>query len=201
MEFIFQIAILIMSVVVHEVAHGYAALSLGDSTARYEGRLTLNPVKHLDPLGSFIIPMISFLFGGVLLGWAKPVPYNPYNLRPGRFSEALVAVAGPLANFSLALFFGLLVRLGGGVLSPQFIQISLAIVLINSVLGVFNLVPIPPLDGSKILFALLPQKAYAWRSLYEQYGFFILLLFIFFFANLIYPLVSVLFKVFTGLAL
>lgn len=189
-----------MSVVVHEVSHGYAALALGDHTAKYEGRLTLNPVKHLDPFGSFFLPLLSYLFGGFLLGWAKPVPYNPYNLRPWRWSEATVAVAGPFSNFLLALIFGLTIRFGGGVLSPAFLDISAVIALINIVLGVFNLVPIPPLDGSKILFALFPQKLYQFRIFFERYGLVLLLLFIFFLSNLIFPVVGAIFSLFTGLS-
>src|ERR1041384_3295066 len=109
-QFLFQIAILIMSVVIHEVSHGYAASMLGDETACYQGRLTLNPIKHLDLVGSFIVPVIAYMTGGFIFGWAKPVPYNPYNLRPGRWSEALVAIAGPISNISLAIIFGLILR-------------------------------------------------------------------------------------------
>src|SRR3989344_7970469 len=101
-----------MSVVVHEVAHGYTASLLGDQTARYEGRLTLNPLKHLDPFGSFILPFLSYTLGGFIFGWAKPVPYNPYNLKPGRWSEAKVAIAGPASNILLAVLFSLFLRLG-----------------------------------------------------------------------------------------
>src|SRR3989338_5580912 len=112
MEFIFQIAILIMSVVIHEVSHGYSASMLGDQTARYQGRLTLNPIKHLDFVGSFLVPLSSYFLGGFIFGWAKPVPYNPYNLRPGRWSEAIVASAGPVSNIILAIIFGILLETG-----------------------------------------------------------------------------------------
>src|SRR3989344_7445171 len=112
LDFIFQIAVLIMSIVVHEVSHGYAANYLGDPTAKYEGRLTLNPIKHLELFGSIILPTISYLFAGFIFGWAKPVPYNPHNLRPGRFSEAIVAGAGPLTRLVIALIGGLIIRLG-----------------------------------------------------------------------------------------
>src|SRR4051812_20331887 len=98
LEVVFQIAVLIMSVVIHEVSHGYAASLLGDPTARLEGRLTLNPLKHLEIFGSVIVPLISYYAGGFIFGWAKPVPYNPHNLRPGRWSEAIVALAGPFSN-------------------------------------------------------------------------------------------------------
>ena len=108
-QFIFQILILIFSVVVHEVSHGYAALALGDKTAQDAGRLTLNPLKHLDPFGSIILPSLSYMLGGFIFGWAKPVPYNPYNLKNRKWGPAIVALAGPFANVSLAVVFGLIV--------------------------------------------------------------------------------------------
>src|SRR3989344_934990 len=111
-DFIFSIIILIFSVVIHEVSHGYAAYLQGDNTARFQGRLTLNPFKHLEWFGSFILPAMSYLFGGFIIGWAKPVPFNPYNLRNQRWGEAIVAFAGPLSNFCIALILGLLIRPG-----------------------------------------------------------------------------------------
>ncbi len=199
-DFIFAIAVLIMSVVVHEVSHGYMANALGDSTAKYAGRLTLNPIKHLDFMGSFIVPMITFLLGGFIFGWAKPVPYNPYNLRNKRWGEGAVAIAGPASNFLLAIIFGLIIRVGASydILSPAFIQIATWVVLINIILGVFNLVPIPPLDGSKVLFTFLPYKWRHIQEFLERYGFFILLFFIFFLFDLILPLIFGLFKLIVG---
>jgi Zn-dependent protease len=199
-DFIFQIAILIMSVVVHEVAHGYMAYSLGDPTAKYEGRLTLNPVKHLDFLGSIIVPIVAYFSAGFIFGWAKPVPYNPYNLKPGRWSEPLVAAAGPLSNLLLVAVFGLILRLGisGGWASPEFIQITSLVVLINIVLAVFNLMPIPPLDGSKLLFALLPERYYHWRAEFERYGLFLVILFIFFLWRFVAPIIFSLFRLVVG---
>jgi Zn-dependent protease len=208
-EFIFQIAILIMSVVIHEVSHGYAASLLGDQTARYQGRLTLNPLSHLDFLGSIIVPTLAYTLGGFIFGWAKPVPYNPYNLKPGRWSEAMVAAAGPASNLALALIFGLLLRVsvinpaGGGAswATPAFIQITSLVVFINILLAVFNLVPIPPLDGSKILFALFPDKLFQIRGFFESYGMILVLLFIFYFWQFFSPAVFWLFRLTTGFAI
>ena len=158
-SFIFQFIILIISVIIHEVAHGYMALWLGDPTAKYEGRLTLNPVKHIDLWGSIIIPIITTL-AGFTFGWAKPVPYNPYNLRNQRWGDALVAIAGPASNIILASLFGLVIRLGMhfSFLSAEFISLASLVVLVNIVLALFNLVPIHPLDGGKILVGILPKK-------------------------------------------
>jgi Zn-dependent protease len=171
---IFQIVVLIVSVVLHEVAHGYMANYLGDPTARLAGRLTLNPFKHIDPLGSVFLPLILKLTGSpILIGYAKPVPYNPYNLR-GKWGEALVAFAGPGANILLALIFGLAIRLFGGMMEPALVAALAVIVFINMLLALFNLIPIPPLDGSKILSEILPGglgRAYLrFRSAFEQLG-------------------------------
>jgi Zn-dependent protease len=203
--FVFQIAILIMSVVIHEVSHGYAASMLGDQTARYQGRLTLNPLKHLDFFGSFIVPTISYLLGGFIFGWARPVPYNPYNLRSGRWSEAMVAAAGPASNIILAIIFGLILRAGvtGGAsfLTPAFVQILSVIVFINILLAVFNLVPIPPLDGSKLLFAAFPDKMLQIRTFFERYGLMLVLFFIFFLWQFIFPIILWFFRLITGVSL
>ncbi|MSR87649.1 MAG: site-2 protease family protein [Candidatus Zambryskibacteria bacterium] len=205
MDFFFQILILIMSIVIHEVSHGYAARHLGDRTAEYEGRLTLNPLKHLDPIGSLLVPLFSYILGGFIIGWAKPVPYNPYNLRPGRWSEAIVAGAGPLSNIAIALIFGVLLRgaLSGevGWASPAFIEITSIIVLINIILAVFNLMPVPPLDGSKILFALFPAHFTQFRAFFERYGLVLLIFFVFFIWQLIFPLVVLLFSLIAGVPL
>lgn len=150
---LYIIAIVIMSVIIHEVAHGVVADRLGDSTARYAGRLTLNPIPHIDPVGSIIFPIISS-FSGFFFGWAKPVPYNPYNFTRMRISgEALVAAAGPFSNLAIALIFGLLVRVGA---VPDLAPLFTTIVAINCSLFILNLIPVPPLDGSKILASILP---------------------------------------------
>lgn len=197
---IFQIIILLFSVVVHEVSHGYAALWLGDPTAQMEGRLTLNPLKHLDPFGSVILPLLLALIpGGFIFGWAKPVPYNPYNLKNRRWGELVVALAGPVSNLLLAFIFGMIIRLSDTFsLSYAVVEISLIIVVINVVLAVFNLVPIPPLDGSKILFAVLPEQYTRVRETIERLGFLLIFLFIFVLWQFFTPLINVLIKLFTG---
>lgn len=188
-----------MSVVIHEVSHGYAAYFQGDRTAEYQGRLTLNPLKHLDPMGSFFIPLLSFALGGFIIGWAKPVPFNPYNLRNRRWGEALVAIAGPFSNICIAVFFGLIIRYGSAFVSPAFIHISTVIVLINVLLAVFNLVPIPPLDGSKILFSILPNQGGELRVFLERNSLLFAFIFIFFLWQFVMPVVGVVFHLITGL--
>lgn len=204
-DFIFQIAILIFSVVVHEVSHGYAAYLLGDSTAKYEGRLTLNPLKHLDFFGSIFLPLLLFISGsGFLIGWAKPVPYNPFNLRNRRWGEAIVAVAGPLSNVAVAVVFGLLLRFGvsmGVAESVEVLKITSFIVFINLLLAVFNLVPIPPLDGSKILFSVFKMDSSPIRVFLERFGILFVLFFIFFFWPIIAPVIAKLFMLITGLGI
>jgi Zn-dependent protease len=184
-----------MSVVVHEVSHGYAALALGDPTAKYEGRLTLNPISHLDLVGSVIVPLLGYLAGGVIIGWARPVPFNPYNLRNQKWGEALVAVAGPLANIVLAIIFGLFIRvaLAYGFMNQAFFSLAGFVVLINITLAIFNLVPIPPLDGSKILFAFFPYKWQNIRGSFEKYGLIFVFVLIFFLWQVISPVINFLF--------
>lgn len=180
------IAVLIFSIMIHEIAHGLAALWQGDWTAQQAGRLTLNPLKHLDPWGSFIIPFFLIISGvGIVFGWAKPVPYNPYNLRDQKYGPALVGAAGPLSNLLMALFAGVLMRLllVVGVSSSAFIFIVLVLFIqTNILLMIFNLLPIPPLDGSKLLFAFLPISEHT-KQLLEQYGFVFLLLFLYLFSS------------------
>lgn len=201
-DFIFSLAILIMSVVIHEVSHGFMAYALGDKTAKYQGRLTLNPIYHLDLFGSILLPLFLALTGaGFVIGWAKPVPYNPYNLRNQRWGEALVAIAGPLSNIVLAFLFGLIIRFGGAVLPPSFIELSFILVLINIVLACFNLVPIPPLDGSKILFSFVPNRLGTLRAVMEQYGLVFVLMFAFLFWDSLNPIILALAELFTGVSL
>ena len=199
-NFIFALIVLVMSVVVHEVAHGYSADLLGDPTARLEGRLTLNPLKHIDPLGSIIIPLITFFSGGIIFGWAKPVPFNPYNLVNRKWGEAVIALAGPLSNIGIALFFGIIFRYGAatGGISHGFAEISVLIIFTNIALAVFNLIPIPPLDGSKILFSLLPYRYGYIREWIERYSLVLILVLLFFLWRSIAPIIPWLFRVVTG---
>ena len=158
MEAILFLIVLILSVIAHEVAHGYAANSLGDPTARLAGRLTLNPLPHIDIMGSLVIPaLLVFTHSPILFGWAKPVPYNPYNLKSQRWGETLVASAGSATNISLAIIFGLLVRYGSALGFDQTaLTLAASIAFINLFLGLFNLIPFPPLDGFTVLRSALP---------------------------------------------
>jgi len=197
---IFQLIVLLFSVVIHEVAHGYAALRLGDDTAEKMGRLTLNPLAHLDIWGSVIMPLLLFFSTGgrFVFGYAKPVPYNPLKLKNPLRDSAILALAGPVANLSLAIIFGLSIRIFTvtNFLIPliPFFQL---IVFTNLILAIFNLMPIPPLDGSKILFYFWPSPKV--EAFLYQYSFLILILFIMFGWSLIYPLIAFLFYLFTGL--
>ena len=192
---IFSIIILIMSVVLHELSHGYAAVALGDPTPRLQGRLTLNPLKHLDPVGSVLVPIVTSFFG-FTFGWAKPVQWNPYNIRNRRTGEFLIALAGPACNLLIAVVFGLIIRFAP--VSAAFVQISAYVVLINITLALFNLVPLPPLDGSHILFALLPPKYSNVRAVIERYSIFFLLIALFVIWPLVSPLIYILFNALTG---
>lgn len=195
-EILLTVVILILSVVIHEVAHGWVAYRLGDPTAKLQGRLTLNPIPHLDLVGSIILPGILVLSGSpVLFGWAKPVPYNPYNLQ-GRFAELKVALAGPVSNLLLAGIAGLVIRFGS--LSTELIGLLVYVVLINCVLAVFNLIPIPPLDGSKILFDLLPSKYYEFREFLERYQLILIMGVLFIGWQFIAPLAYLLTELFIG---
>ncbi len=184
---IFTVIVLILSVVVHEVAHGWAANALGDPTARLQGRLTLNPIKHVDPVGSVLIPGLLVLTNsGLLFGWAKPVPYNPFNLKNQRWGEAIVGVAGVATNLLIAGVFAVLTRVAAVNGTEAFAGLAAIIVLVNLSLGLFNLIPIPPLDGYTVLRGILPYKmSLSLRSFEERIlsgGIFSLIAFLFIFS-------------------
>ncbi len=158
LTFALTLLVLILSIIAHEVAHGYAADKLGDPTARLAGRLTLNPIPHIDLMGSVLIPILLVLSGaGVLFGWAKSVPYNPYNLKNQRWGEAIVAVAGSATNLLLALIFGLIVRFGAA-LPAGAVEVAATICFVNLFLGLFNLIPFPPMDGYTVLRGVMPFR-------------------------------------------
>lgn len=199
---VFTAVVLIISVVIHEVAHGAAAAAQGDMTAKYAGRLTLNPFKHLDLVGSFILPLMLLAVNSPLIfGWAKPVPINPYNFRDRKWGQLRVAVAGVAANFGLALFFGLILRFWPAISNPVsagFYGLAQIIVLINLVLAVFNLLPIPPLDGSHVLFAFLPRSQEDFKVFLQRYGFLILLVIFYFFSAILDPIIEFLYLMIVG---
>lgn len=196
---IFSILILVISVTIHEFAHGITALWQGDPTAKLAGRLTINPIRHIDIVGSIIVPFICVLLpGSLVLGWAKPVPINPYNFRNKRFGEAIVAFAGPLSNLIIALILGLFLRTQLEILSQNLVDLLVITVYMNLILAVFNLVPLPPLDGSKILYSVFPDSFGRFIRNIEKYGLVFTLIFIFMFIQVLDPIVSMLFKIIVG---
>ncbi|MEK7554237.1 MAG: site-2 protease family protein [Patescibacteria group bacterium] len=207
MDILFLI-ILIVSIIAHEVAHGYAANSLGDPTARLAGRLTLNPFPHIDLMGSIVLPAILvFTHSPILFGWAKPVPYNPYNLKNHRWGETFVALAGVATNILLAVIFGLVVRYGLVIgLDATAVSVAKITAFVNLFLGMFNLIPFPPLDGFTALRSALPWHLAAGLNRFEHkvrtMGVMSLILFLivfsFVFAAPFYSLVVWLFSLLTG---
>ena len=194
---IFIYIIIVLSAVFHEYAHGWAAYQLGDSTAKDEGRLTLNPLVHLDPIGTVILPLFLLFTSGMFLGWAKPVPYNPYNLRDLRYGTLKVAAAGPGANLLIALVIGLILRLFLPIISsysmvlPSYLGF---VIYVNIFLALFNLLPFPPLDGSKIFADLFPNQ---WKYFMQlgMMGIFIALFMAFFILS---PIANFIFKIIVG---
>jgi Zn-dependent protease len=176
---IVDLIILLFSAIIHEVSHGLMAERLGDDTARIEGRITLNPIPHIDPYGSILLPLIMWVSTGgrFVFASAKPVPVNFNNLRNPRSGMILVSLAGPFSNFLLAIVFGLIIKFG--LTNAISLPILIDAAFINLLLGTFNLIPIPPLDGSKILLALAPRQLANSFLRWEQFGFVLILLFVF----------------------
>ena len=199
----FEIIVLLFSAILHEIAHGYEAERLGDDTARRAGRLTLNPLVHLDPFTSVLMPILLIWAtnGAFFFAAAKPVPYNPNNLKNPRSGSAKIALAGPLTNFFIAFVFSIAVRIFIFFpVSGTLIALLSLVVYINIILGIFNLVPIPPLDGSRVLFAILPPSRQTYKVMYflERWGLLLVLFFVLFGFQLIIPIIQFIFTVFTG---
>ena len=196
---IFYIIVILFSVTIHEVSHGLMANSMGDSTAKDLGRLSLNPIKHIDLFGSIILPFFLYITTGFAFGYAKPVPYNPNNLNDRKYGPVKVAMAGPLSNFTLALMFGLSLRFIPYIVSsPLIIQLFSMIVILNLVLAVFNMFPIPPLDGHWLLMTFLPPsmdnvKTYIYRNSFILFPVFLIIFMLF-----ISPFIFWLFNLITG---
>ena len=198
---IFQIVVLLFSVVIHEVSHGLMANSLGDPTAKNLGRLTLNPLKHLDVFGSVILPLLLFLVRSpFIVGYAKPVPYISENLRDRKYGPAKVAFAGPASNLILAALFGATLRFLPDIFtSPLVPQLLSFIIVLNLVLAIFNLFPIPPLDGHWLLMTFLPRRFVGFRRFMYQYSLILLIVFLIYVFPRIFPLVGLLYTLLTGL--
>lgn len=194
---IFYFVIIIPSAIIHEYAHGLAADSLGDPTARYAGRLTVDPRAHIDRWGTILLPLFLFFISGgrFLFAYAKPVPFNPYNLRYQKWGPVLVGLAGPAANFLLAAAFAVVLRLFPASALAPFLAI---IVYANLTLMIFNLVPVPPLDGSKVLYAALPESAAQIKMALDRYGFIAIFILVFFFFRLLSPVIEGLFNFLVG---
>jgi len=201
LEGIFIAAVFIYSVVAHEISHGAVANALGDDTAKNLGRLTLNPLKHLDIFGSILLPVFLIIIGSpFVFGYAKPVPYNPLNLRDKKYGPAKVALAGPAANLALAVLFGLVLRFLPASFGVSTLPSLLSFVVqINLLLAIFNLIPIPPLDGHWLLLTFLPDKFAAFKLFIVRYSLiifvvFLLFVFPFIYNYLIYPLFRVIIR-------
>lgn len=196
---LFLYVIIVLSAVFHEYAHAFVAYRLGDTTAKDAGRLTLNPLAHLDPVGTVLVPLLLLFTSGIFIGWAKPVPYNPYALRDKRYGSLKVGAAGPLSNLIIAVALGVIIRLlgasgGAGVASPLFLQFLGLIVYVNIFLALFNLLPFPPLDGSKVFADLFPGL---WRG-FMQFGFLGIFLALFLAFFILPPIANFLFRLIVG---
>lgn len=191
--FVWILAILV-TLTIHEFLHAFSAFLLGDQTAKSEGRMTLNPISHIDPLGFMMLLFIGF-------GWAKPVPVNPYNLKNQRWGIAVVSLAGPLANLVGVIVFGLIFKFVSPILGPANLLVNFLflLTLVNSSLFIFNLLPIPPLDGSKVFLAAIPNKFANFKEKYEVYGPYILLFLVVFDGFLPFSIFNFLFNLIIGL--
>lgn len=200
MEYIFQAIVIVYSIIIHEYMHGWAADQMGDGTAREAGRLTMNPIPHIDILGSIVFPLLLILSNaGFVFAWAKPVPFNPFQLNDQKWGTLKVAIAGPAGNFIVALIFGLILRFGN--ISLDLANIFSFIIFFNLMLMAFNLMPIPPMDGSKVLAAILPT---GWAMKYmelERYGMIFVFVFIMIGFPIVLAIVKVLFQLVTGINL
>ncbi|HOF42533.1 MAG TPA: site-2 protease family protein [Candidatus Moranbacteria bacterium] len=222
----FYVLILIYSIIVHEVSHGFVALWLGDATAKYSGRLNFNPISHIDIWGSIIVPLAMLVTTGFAFGWAKPVPYNPYNLRNQKWGPAMVAFGGPASNIVIALVSAVLAKfimvpvavkaaIITGISNASWSQISatvsgsfgsiffallMIVIFWNVLLAFFNLIPFPPLDGSKLLFSVFPIRT-GTMAMLEQYGFILLLLFIIVFSGPLGFFLTKMLSIFYGIAI
>jgi Zn-dependent protease len=192
---VLSIVILIFSIIIHEVSHGYTALKMGDPTAKMAGRLTFNPLPHIDIVGTIILPVMLILIQSpFLFGWAKPVPINPMNFKNPKRDMMLTSIAGPFSNFTLAIIFAIFYRLtsfagSGGRIFLRGLEYGVAI---NIILFCFNLIPIPPLDGSRVLLYFLPDKFEPFFNKLERFGFIIifLLFFVGVLGNVLYPIMN-----------
>ncbi len=202
MNIIIVLIILLFSAIVHEVCHGLMAERLGDSTARDEGRITLNPISHIDPYGSILLPALMYFAQApftahpIIFGAAKPVPVNFNQLKPRKLGMILVSLAGPASNFALAIICGIIIKLGlsNAVADPILVDV----IFINLLLGTFNLIPIPPLDGSKVIAALLPDEWMHTILSWERWGFILVLIFLYlgWLENILYPVINIFSKIF-----
>jgi Zn-dependent protease len=190
-ETIFILIVLFLSIVIHEIAHGSCALILGDDTAKREGRLTLNPIAHIDPIGTILLPLTLFILNLPVFGWAKPVPVNPLNFRDRKWGIVKVSLAGPVTNLLIAILFSFLASFNFSQATINFFEI---ISVYNFAWAFFNLLPFPPLDGFHILYQVLPDRFFQVKFFLLQYGFFILLILIFFDLNSIFSLSHFLFN-------
>lgn len=197
LSFAFSFGLLVIAMSVHEFSHGWVAYRLGDTTAKYSGRLTLNPLAHIDPIWTFLLPLFLFITTGgrFVFGAARPIPINYLSLKNPKRDIIWIGASGPAANLILAVLLSILLKVIPWSIKLNFILSNL--ILINIVLGVFNLIPIPPLDGSRILMGLLPAPLASRYSLIEPYGFIILLLLIWtgVFSDLVWPLVELILRI------